>query len=637
MPRLASRTQETGKTPRRGPRARRVLDRAPRFRSWHTTDEEEIERRRQRGTSEPLTVKPLEAQYPVFGTFRVSSEGGGAYKVEIRSLSQRNNSCGCPDYQVNGLGTCKHIEAVLARLAKKRSLRAGSERIEIFLRTTGEAPEVRIQFPAGSGRSTAGRLLAPFFSDDGGLLGDPVTALPALARTLAGTQRRVKEGVRLSHHLLPWVDEQRRRAARRTAREQLLADVEAGRQSLDLVKHSLFPYQQEGMLHLAFTERALLADEMGLGKTVQAIAACELLRRLRGVERVLVVSPASLKAEWEEQIARFTDLPVRVLQGTRAQRLRQYGPGAFFYLANYEQVLTDGDDLQRRLAPDVIILDEAQRIKNWQSKTAAAVKRLKSPYAFVLTGTPLENRIDEIYSIVQFLDPSLLGPLFRFNRDFYKLDDRGRPAGYRNLGELHRRLSAVLLRRRKSEVEGQLPARSDKHYFVPLEEEQFARYSEYKERVAKLSIERLAAAGFLQITSEGRRLLDRFGALAPGADAERSRRLAEAREIFSQAERKIRMATMLAGGGFPVEALPALREGVESALRASVYLQGPPLPEHEEVPLGWVRDHLPAHLPLVSALRSGPEALLAVGEASARQWVREGEELAERVRGELPN
>src|SRR6185436_4754886 len=147
----------------------------------------------------------------------------------------------------------------------------------------------------------------------------------------------------------------------------------------------------------------------------------------------------------------------------------------------------DGDAMQERLAPDVVILDEAQRIKNWQSRTAQVVKRLRSPYAFVLTGTPLENRIDEIYSIVQFLDPALFGPLFRFNRQYYELDERGRPVGYKNLDELHKRLAPVLLRRRKSEVEGQLPLRTDKHYFVPMDEEQAVRYLEYDQRVARLA------------------------------------------------------------------------------------------------------------------------------------------------------
>jgi superfamily II DNA or RNA helicase len=465
-----------------------------RLQGWRTTDDEEIERRRQRAATEPLTIQSIEPGHPVFGSFRVSSDAGSSYEVEIRSLSQNDNSCGCPDYQVNGLGTCKHVEALLARVRTPKIARAEPDglRIEIFLRRAGERPEVRAQWPAGpagSRRSGAFALVDHFFFPSGLLRGDPLTLLPELARALTAAPPRVRERIRLSRHLLPWVEDESRRAARGTARERFLSEVEAGRETLELVKLPLYPYQREGMLHLAFTERALLADEMGLGKTVQAIAACALLRKLRGVERVLVISPASLKAEWEEQIARFTDLPSRIIFGPRAQRLRQYGPGSFFYLASYEQMLYDAGDIQQRLAPDVIILDEAQRIKNWQTRTAHAVKRLRSPYAFVLTGTPIENRIDEIYSILQFLDPALLGPLFRFNREFYELDDRGRPAGYKNLDELHRRLSPVLLRRRKQEVEGQLPGRTDKHYFVGMEEEQGIRYQEYERRVARLAAE----------------------------------------------------------------------------------------------------------------------------------------------------
>jgi len=89
--------------------------------------------------------------------------------------------------------------------------------------------------------------------------------------------------------------------------------------------------------------------------------------------------------------------------------------------------IADSLDLNERLHPDIVVLDEAQRIKNWSTRTAQAVKRLRSRYAFVLTGTPIENRIDELRSIVDFLDPALLGPLFRFNRDYYTFDDKGRP------------------------------------------------------------------------------------------------------------------------------------------------------------------------------------------------------------------
>jgi len=84
---------------------------------------------------------------------------------------------------------------------------------------------------------------------------------------------------------------------------------------------------------------------MGLGKTVQAIAACELLRRIQDIQRVLVISPASLKGEWEEQIAKFTNLPSRIIQGARAKRLHQYGKAGLFYLANYEQIRMDVEEI----------------------------------------------------------------------------------------------------------------------------------------------------------------------------------------------------------------------------------------------------------------------------------------------------
>ena len=242
---------------------------------------------------------------------------------------------------------------------------------------------------------------------------------------------------------------------------------------------------------------------MGLGKTVQAIAASALLRELRGIERVLVVSPASLKAEWEEQIAIFSDFPATVVFGSPRARRAAYARHTFFTLCNYEQIVSDRRELLETLRPDLVILDEAQRIKNWQTKTANAVKKLHSRYAFVLTGTPLENRIDEVYSIVQFLDPELLGPLFRFNRDFYELDARGRPIGHRNLDVLANRVSSVMLRRRKEDVENELPGRTTKTFFVPMTEAQLDAYEGYEFLARRLA----AVAARRPLTPEEFKLL----------------------------------------------------------------------------------------------------------------------------------
>jgi len=473
------------------PAADRVLKAKPSFRGWKTTDEEEIERRRLRASIEPISVEPLEPGQSFYGTFTVRSrESAKVYFVEIRSLIDLENSCQCIDYQTNGLATCKHIEAVLFHLRKgrirlfKQAAREGSPYVEVYLSRRG-TPEIRVAWPDKTSERTRS-VVAPFFSSSNTLLANPIKAIPALKYTLAREPMKVQQEIRIAQDVEEWVVNLRRNEEHLQAKKQFLQDVKDGKRTMDFLRHSLYPYQQEGVLHLAFNERSLLADDMGLGKTVQAIGACELLRQIRNVERVLVVCPVSLKTEWEEQISKFTKLPTRTIWGPRPARLKIYRESSFFYLSNYEQIRSDIRDINRILAPDIVILDEAQRIKNWQTKTAKSVKQLSSPYAFVLTGTPLENRIDELYSIVEFLNPQLFGPLFRFNREFYKLNEKGHPVGYKNLEEMHRRIRPVMLRRRKDEVEEQLPGRTVNNYFVSMDKEQRARYDEYRERVARL-------------------------------------------------------------------------------------------------------------------------------------------------------
>ena len=485
------RTARPGFAASKPARDRKAAERPPQLQGWATSDEDEIALRRWRGRTEIEAIEALEPKQSLFGTFRIRSDSGGVYEVEIREFDGRTNSCGCIDHRVNGLGTCKHIEGALEVLRQQHAAASGtsaagrSTRVEIYLdRRQTPRPAIAWPEPSGGPRSVH-EWLRPFLTTDGQITDDPRT-VGALLAALPLAPAAVRRAIRISRHFGPWLEREQCQRSRAKSREKFLADVETGKASFDLVKLPLLPYQREGMLHLAFGERALLADEMGLGKTVQAIAACELLARRKKVGRVLIVCPASLKAEWEEQIARFTDRPARSVFGAREQRLAAYGAPVFFTIVNYEQVLVDADDINRTLAPDVVILDEAQRIKNWQTKTAKRVKQLCSPYAFVLTGTPLENRIDELYSIVQYLDPELVGPLFRFNRDYYSLDERGRPVDYKNLTALRDRVAPVMLRRRKADVEGQLPGRTVTNYFVAMLPEQRVRYEDYKGQAARL-------------------------------------------------------------------------------------------------------------------------------------------------------
>ena len=132
------------------------------------------------------------------------------------------------------------------------------------------------------------------------------------------------------------------------------------------------------------------------------------------------------------------------------------------------------------------MLDEAQRIKNWESKTSREVKKLQSRYAIVLTGTPLENKLEELYSIVQFVDERRFGPAFQFLHDHRVLDEKGNLKGYRNLDKIREKLAPIFLRRTRGEVLTQLPARTDNTVFVELADEQRGPYEEQRVALARL-------------------------------------------------------------------------------------------------------------------------------------------------------
>jgi SNF2 family DNA or RNA helicase len=198
---------------------------------------------------------------------------------------------------------------------------------------------------------------------------------------------------------------------------------------------------------------------MGLGKTIQGVGVAELLAREANIAKVLVVCPASLKSQWRSEVRRFSRRSVALVLGSAKDRAKAYAGDTFFTVCNYEQVLKDILHIERARW-DLVILDEGQRIKNWEAKTSRVVKGLSSRFALVLTGTPLENRLDDLHSVVEFVDPHTLGPQFRFFHRHRKLDEDGKLVGYKNLDDLRERLKPILLRRTRESVRLDLPART---------------------------------------------------------------------------------------------------------------------------------------------------------------------------------
>ncbi|MBI5823349.1 MAG: DEAD/DEAH box helicase [Chloroflexi bacterium] len=454
--------------------------------------QEQIERRRERARAEILKIAN-KGSHPVFSLFEVSSVSKSTYRVEIRSLDELQNSCTCPDYKNNLIGTCKHIEGVLISLEKehgKKLKKLAAERprgTQIYLHH-GMDVTVRAALPIPD-NARVKELLARYFDPSGLLVGAPLQTLPALLSAIESLPARDRSLVRVNEAALEHLSLLQDREEIQQQKEWFLDQVKRGRRTFDVLSTKLYPYQEEGAMHLAFGRRAMLADDMGLGKTVQAIAAAALLKEMRDIQKAVIICPASLKHQWAREIRRFTSLSVTVVEGNLEARRDLYRDSSFFKIINYELVRFDMDELLK-LHPDLIILDEAQRIKNWRAKTAMMVKSLPSRYAFVLTGTPLENRIDELYSIFQFLDPRILGPLWHFNDRFYELEKREsgtyKVLGYKNIDQLRALIKPHVLRRTRDEVLKDLPARTDNNFFVEMTDEQWSAYKEFQEHVAKL-------------------------------------------------------------------------------------------------------------------------------------------------------
>ena len=464
--------------------------------------------RRQFGREQAFGLENLTGE-PFFSEFRVSNPvSKSSYRVVIRGPGPGGNFCSCPDYATGELGTCKHIEFTLAQLEKKRGAKSAFKRgyrpafSELYLRNDGQR---RIHFRAGTDCPPALHEAAAALFDashDGMLPDDRLDQLDSFVTMAANSGHEF----RAYDDTLDFIAG-RRDAERRVAKLDELFPLGAADPKLGkLLTVPLFPYQAEGALFAVRSGRALIGDDMGLGKTVQAIAAVEILARHFGVSKVLVICPTSLKYQWQSEIARFSgrqgETAARVINGGRAQRQIDYRLDEFCKITNYEKLKPDLD-LIAAWAPDLVIVDEAQRVKNWNTVAARALKRIDSPYAIVLTGTPLENKLEELVSIVQFVDQHRLGPTWKLLHEHQVKDEFGRVTGYTGLEKIGQTLAPIMVRRRKSEVLRQLPSRLDQNLLVPMTEMQMLHHQENADVVARI-VTRWRKTRFLSDTDQRR-------------------------------------------------------------------------------------------------------------------------------------
>jgi superfamily II DNA or RNA helicase len=444
--------------------------------------------------------------HPVFADYEVyNPDTKNTYKVALRDnkmgTTESMNFCSCMDFKTNRLGTCKHLEAVLRQVNENvrvaEMLKKGYDPpyTSVYLQY-GEKRNVKIRI--GTAESEAFRKLATLYFDNNVLM----QAAYSQFECFLVQARNINEDFRCYDDALEYVLTVRERHRRNISiTERYPTDAELK----DLLKTPLFPYQQQGVIFAAKSGRCLIADEMGLGKTIQAIGAAELLKSERNLHTVLIICPTSLKYQWQSEIRKFTESTVKVIEGAAHIRSGQYKGDEQYKIVSYHTASRDVE-LINAAEYDLVIFDEAQRIKNWKTKLAQSAKKIKSTYVIVLTGTPLENKLEDLYSIMQVIDPFKLGPYYRFLNYHQITGESGKVTGYRNLHEIGEKMSDIMVRRLKKDVLTQLPERMDKILYVPMTEEQLNMYAGYTDMVAKL-VSKWRNYGFLNETDRQRLMI----------------------------------------------------------------------------------------------------------------------------------
>lgn len=482
---------------------------------------EALERRWRFAVRDGLTVasRPTRGVFGPYTTTRSkerNSKGSGRrrrkgqsrpYGTVLERIEPICASCDCADFLRSSLGICKHLLVVLddifsSKMRRTLALSKQPSGVRSWRLTwdprcplTGEYDRLlglRLEEPRnGTRRSSAGieRVRQLFLNErldhrSVGTLASRREALAAIHAAMSGGKAKSEVDVAPAARAI--ISEEFVRAERRAQ------NVDAAPRTLrhsKTLRRTLYPYQVEGLTRFLESGRLLLADDMGLGKTTQAIAACHVLFEAGRVRRGVLVVPASLKSQWRREWEQTSRVPCSVVDGRRHERAGQYERmRSGFVIVGYEQLVRDIEHIQR-LKPELVVLDEAQRIKNYATKSAVYVKSLQPEFRLVLTGTPMENRLEELASILDWIDDSALAPKWRlvpWHTVWTGDGGKSGKAGARNLDMLRARLAPSVLRRVRKEVLKQLPPRTDTRVPVEMTPQQRGEHDELNDPIARL-------------------------------------------------------------------------------------------------------------------------------------------------------
>lgn len=385
----------------------------------------------------------------IYGDHILTNEKGIKYKVFLRDFKKETGYSDSMDSKLNKLGTTKHIMYAFNKLKENKSLfkrlDKGYPFIEIYCDPLNDY-KITWHYPHELPLDEQ-LLISRYFGKSKNI--NDKNILSFMKFMLEASSYKL---IRIR----PEVGERLEAAFDKHTIEELGNGYEI---DFSPIKANLYDYQKEGIAFALFRKVSIIADEMGLGKTIQAIGTAILKKEVFRFEKTLIVCPASIKDQWKTEIEKFSTEKAMVVQGFPDERAKQYQDNEhYFFIVNYETVLRDQLAINKA-GFDFLILDEAQRAKNYETKTASSLKRIDAKHKLIITGTPIENKLIDIFSIMGILDPQFFGPLWEFSYQHCLFDPErhNKINGYYNLKSLNKNLDKLLLRREKRKVLDQLP------------------------------------------------------------------------------------------------------------------------------------------------------------------------------------
>lgn len=432
---------------------------------------------------------------PARDGFEVTERGDrnvpGAYTVENprRRMAHRViyhgegnawNSCDCGDFRTGATGTCRHIEAVAqwlkAHRRKPDARMPANSALDVCYTLT--PPRVRLRVgTVNPDEITA--LAMRYFDDDNIAVDGMLAELPAFV----DRARRIDPRFFCSGDALNMILGERDRR-----RRNALADTLTVSRKVDGLPPGVEDYKLGAMDFVFRAGRAIIADEPGLDKCREALYATHLLQSFGMVSSVLVVCPTSLRQHWRKEMQNVFHQEATVVEGDAPERRSLYGRTGVS-IVSYHTLANDIKALGS-LGTDMLILDKADRLSGWNAQITQAARRIDAEYLLALSDVRLDDRPGELYDVMQFVDPYVLGPRERFMS-----------APPRNLGAL---LRPHMLRRTRQNIEGQRFLGHSHRLYIALTAEQRAMHDSARDEAMELA-DKWTRFGFL--TEKNRRRL----------------------------------------------------------------------------------------------------------------------------------